>query len=62
MELVGFMGGAIDDNVIKHEFNWLSKEHKEAEVTEENSGQVGDSDLNLQPQTAEHLLLFIFST
>ena len=53
------MGGAIDDNVIKHEFTRLRMENNGAEVNEEVSEDVGAKDL---PDTAEHLLLFIFST
>ena len=62
MELVGFVGGAIDNDVIKHEFDRLRQEHVEAEVLEENNGKVSDGGTNILPDTAEHLLLFIFST
>ena len=62
MELVGFVGGAINDNVMKHKFKRLTKQHDEAEDMEENSGQDGTGDENLWPDIAEHLLLFIFPT
>ena len=53
MELVGFVGGAIDDDVIKNEFDCLKRYDQASEATEDNSDSVGD---------AEHLLLFMFTT
>ena len=61
MELVGFVGGGIDNDVIKHEFKRLAKQHAEAEVVEENNVK-DDGDESLRPDIAQHLLLFIFST
>jgi len=62
MELVGFVGGAIDNNVITQEFSRLKRNHVEVEIIEENSGKVDNAAPNVLPDTAEHLLLFIFST
>ena len=46
MDLVGFVGGAIDDNVITQVFSPLKRDHVEAEIIEENSGKV-DNALNI---------------
>ena len=63
MELVGFVGGAIGDNVIKHELDQLTRDDVAAEMTEESVGKAtGDDVANDQPDTAEHMLLFMFTT
>ena len=63
MELVGFVGGAIDNNVIKQELDQLTRDNVEAEMIEESVGQAGgDKIANDRPDTAEHLLLFMFTT
>ena len=55
MELVGFVGGAVGDDVVTEEFRRLSQQHNE---DESKDGGVG----NQRPATAEHLLLFIFTS
>ena len=56
MELVGFVGGAINNDVINEEFRWLSQQHNEDKGKDDN-GCVGSD--NQQHDTAKHLLLFI---
>ena len=63
MELVGFVGGAIGDNVIKHELDQLTRDDVAAEMTEESVGKAtGDDVANDRLDAAEHLLLFMFTT
>lgn len=61
MELAGFEGGAMDDNVIKHEFAQLARQHDKVEVNEEYSTSVENGNDNLHPDNAEYLLLFTFN-
>ena len=60
-ELVGFVGGAIDTDVVLHEFTRLQKLHQDAEIDEECI-DVSEARNDNLPDTAEHLLLFIFSS
>lgn len=63
LELVGYVGGAINNDVISTEFSKFAQGQTEAEIQEENkpTSEKGN-DNNQLPVTAEHLLLFIFST
>ena len=61
MDLVGFVGGAVDNDVVLREFTNVGRQEDEADAREEDSIINNDAKCNL-PDTAEHLLLFIFST